>query len=161
MYNVGRSRWTRSRTTKITIWQSRKRIMVFSILPKNERNSLSWVKKMLRIMSFVCFLEEFRTLEIAFEIYWPLAFFPEKAMVLLGAFDPPNALGALVLGKWWFSDGLLDILCIQIWHWITKGHQGQLFLANVFGFCIRYRPTLGGNLYTSFMTSLKFEIILN
>ena len=85
----------------LKVRQSRKPIVVFSLLQKNERNSLSWVKKMLRIMSFVCFLEEFRTLEIAFEIYWPLAFFPEKAMVLLGAFDPPNALGALVLGNWW------------------------------------------------------------
>ena len=37
---------------------SQKKIMMSSILPKNERNSLSWVKKILRIVSFIrfCFL---------------------------------------------------------------------------------------------------------
>ena len=43
--------------------------MVFSFLPENERNSLSSVKKMLRIVSFNRFLGELRTPKIAFEIY--------------------------------------------------------------------------------------------
>ena len=44
--------------------QSRKQIIVSSILPKNKRNSLSWVEKVLRILS------ENRSLG-EFEIYWP------------------------------------------------------------------------------------------
>ena len=40
--------------------KSRKQIMVSSIFPKNEQNTLSWVEKMLMIVSFVCFLEEFK-----------------------------------------------------------------------------------------------------
>ena len=39
---------------------------------KKRKNSLSWVEKMLRIVSFVCFLEELMWTYIAFEIYWPL-----------------------------------------------------------------------------------------
>ena len=49
--------------------KSLKKIMVFARLPKNENNSLSWVKKMLRIVSFVRFLGKLRTPKIAFEIY--------------------------------------------------------------------------------------------
>ena len=37
-----------------------KQIMVFSILPKNEQNSLSLVKKKLRIVSFIHFFRELR-----------------------------------------------------------------------------------------------------
>jgi hypothetical protein len=41
---------------------SQKQIMVSSTLPKNQRNSLSWVEKRLRIVSFVRFLGELRRL---------------------------------------------------------------------------------------------------
>jgi hypothetical protein len=40
----------------LKVKKSQKQFMISSILPKNERNSLSWVKKMLRIVSFVRFL---------------------------------------------------------------------------------------------------------
>ena len=40
----------------LKVSKSRKQIMVSSILPKNERNLLSWVEKMLKILSIVCFL---------------------------------------------------------------------------------------------------------
>ena len=43
---------------RLKVRQSWKKIMVSSILPKNEQNSLSSVEKMLRIVSFVRFLEE-------------------------------------------------------------------------------------------------------
>ena len=56
----------------VKVSKSQKQIMVSSILPKNEQNSLSWVKKKLRILSFVRFLGELRTPYIAFEIYWSL-----------------------------------------------------------------------------------------
>ena len=46
---------------KLKVRQSRNQIMVFSILPKNEPNSLSLVKKKLRVLSFVLFLRELRT----------------------------------------------------------------------------------------------------
>ena len=46
--------------------------MMSSILPKNEQSWLSWVLKVLRIVSFVHFLEEYRMPQFAFKIYWPL-----------------------------------------------------------------------------------------
>ena len=60
-----------------TLWlkvrQSWKKIMVFSILPKNERNSLPWVKKVLRIVSFVLFLGRIEeTINCFREMYWPI-----------------------------------------------------------------------------------------
>ena len=39
------------------IYKSRNQFMVSSILPKNERNSLSWASSILRIVSSVCFFE--------------------------------------------------------------------------------------------------------
>ena len=45
----------------IKVSESRKQFMVSSILPKNERNSLSWASSLLRIVSFVRFLGELRT----------------------------------------------------------------------------------------------------
>ena len=42
----------------IKVSKSGKQFIVSSILPKNEQNSLSWVEKMLRIVSFVRFLGE-------------------------------------------------------------------------------------------------------
>ena len=45
---------------QLKVRQSRKQIMISSILPKNKRNSLNWVKNMLRIVSFVHFLGELR-----------------------------------------------------------------------------------------------------
>ena len=48
--------------------QSRKKIMVSSILQKNKQNSLSWAYSLLRIVSFVRFLEKLRRPQIAFEI---------------------------------------------------------------------------------------------
>ena len=56
----------------IKVSKSRKQFIVSWILPKNERNSLSWTS-LLRIVSFICFLGESRRPWIAFEIYWPLA----------------------------------------------------------------------------------------
>ena len=56
----------------LKVSKSQKQFMMSSILPKNERNSLSWVEKMLRIVSFVRFLEELRRPLNTFEIYWPL-----------------------------------------------------------------------------------------
>jgi len=46
--------------------------MVSLILQKNERSSLSWVLKVHRTVSFVCFLDESRTPIFASAIYWPL-----------------------------------------------------------------------------------------
>ena len=48
--------------------QSRKQIIVSSILPKNKRNSLSWVKKMLRISEFRSFFGRIRRPQNAFEV---------------------------------------------------------------------------------------------
>ena len=45
---------------KLNVSNSEKQFMVSSILPKNERNTLSWVFSLRRIVSFVCFLEELR-----------------------------------------------------------------------------------------------------
>ena len=47
---------------------------------KNECNSLSWVEKMLRIMSFACFLGEVMAQQFCFESYWPLAQFLGKTV---------------------------------------------------------------------------------
>ena len=57
----------------VKVKQSQKQIMVSSILPKNEQNSISCVKKMPRIVGFIRFLEELRRPKIAFEIYRPLS----------------------------------------------------------------------------------------
>ena len=46
----------------LKVSKSRKQFTVSWILPKTERNSLSWVKKMLWIVSFVRFLGESRRL---------------------------------------------------------------------------------------------------
>ena len=46
---------------KLKVSKSWKQFMVSSILPKCERNSLSWASFLLRIVSFVCFLGELRT----------------------------------------------------------------------------------------------------
>ena len=46
--------------------------MMSKLLPQNERNSLSWVKKMVRIVRLVRFLEEVLMPWNAFDIYWPL-----------------------------------------------------------------------------------------
>ena len=56
----------------LKVSKSRKQIMASWILPKNEQNSLSWASPVLRIVSFVHFLEESRTPYLFFEIYWPL-----------------------------------------------------------------------------------------
>ena len=46
----------------LMVSKSRKQIMVSSwIIPKNEQNSLSWAPSVLRIVRFVCILEELRT----------------------------------------------------------------------------------------------------
>ena len=39
----------------------------------NDQNSINWVKKIFRVVSFVRFLGELSTPEISFQIYWPLA----------------------------------------------------------------------------------------
>ena len=56
----------------LKVGKSRKQFMVLSILPKNERNSLSWASSLLRIVSSVRFLGELRRPKTAFDIYWPL-----------------------------------------------------------------------------------------
>ena len=56
----------------LKVSKSRSQFMISSIISKNERNSLSWIKKMLRIVRFVSLLGELRRPRIAFEIYWPL-----------------------------------------------------------------------------------------
>ena len=43
-----------------------------SILPKNEKKSLSWVKNKLRTSEHCLFLEDLWTPKIAYEIYWRL-----------------------------------------------------------------------------------------
>ena len=55
----------------IEVKQSGNQIWVgSSILPKNEQNSLSWVEKILRIVSFVRFFERIEDTINTFEIYW-------------------------------------------------------------------------------------------
>ena len=48
------------RNNNLKVSKSRKLIVVSSILPKNERNSLSWATSVLRIVSLVRFLEELK-----------------------------------------------------------------------------------------------------
>ena len=66
----------------LKVSKSQKQIMLSWILPKNERNSLSWTPSVLRIVSFVRFLEESRISYFVFEIYWPLAFKVFRALLL-------------------------------------------------------------------------------
>ena len=44
----------------LKVSKSRKQFMASSILPTNKQNSLSWVSSLIRIVSFVRFLEELR-----------------------------------------------------------------------------------------------------
>ena len=53
--------WTSSLFIVLKVSKSQKQIMASWILPKNERNSLSWTPSVLRIVSSVRFLEESRT----------------------------------------------------------------------------------------------------
>ena len=74
----------------LKVTQSRKQIIVSSILPKKTQKKMtilsSWVflkDKMLRIVIFCLFLEKLRTPSIALEIFWPLdTFCPLETKVL-------------------------------------------------------------------------------
>ena len=56
----------------VKVRQSRKQIIVSSILPKKQTKLTILSKKKYKIVSFVQILEELMTPQIAFKIYWPL-----------------------------------------------------------------------------------------
>ena len=84
-----------------------KQIMFFSILPKSKRNLLSWEKKMLRIVSFIWFLEEFRKVWNSFEIYRPFSIWKSLRVLLL------DLLELTILQHAYWS-GLRKLLKFQI-----------------------------------------------
>ena len=65
--------WKKKIKMNLKVSKSWKKIMASWILQKNQQNSLSWAPSVLRIVSFVRFLEESRTPYFFFEIYWPLS----------------------------------------------------------------------------------------
>ena len=106
-----------SRSPLLKVSKYRKQILKFSFEPKNERNisALNVYEVRAEIQKkFVRFLVQMKTLEFAFDIYWPLG---EINFSICTVFNGPNC------NSYWDKKACIGIGLPHTWHaWIFFYH---------------------------------------